>query len=84
MRSSAPTARECSPVRWIKPHGSGTPIPAASCWWLAGHTDSVFKAEFSRDGTRILTVSDDGTARVWDSVTHEQRYRAFSATAAVN
>jgi hypothetical protein len=33
---------------------------------LAGHSESVTAAAFSPDGGRILTASDDRTARVWD------------------
>ena len=36
---------------------------------LKGHTDGVKSAAFSPDGSRVLTVSDDKTARVWDSRT---------------
>jgi tetratricopeptide (TPR) repeat protein len=50
----------------------------------------VWETSFSPDGRRILTASDDGTARVWDAVTgrpvfpplrHSRRvtYAAFSA-----
>jgi len=31
------------------------------------HEDGVLWAEFSPDGTRIVTASKDGTARLWDS-----------------
>jgi WD40 repeat protein len=34
---------------------------------LKGHTGSVRAASFSADGTRIVTASSDGTARVWDA-----------------
>ena len=34
---------------------------------LRGHTDWVQRAAFSPDGTRIVTASDDGTARVWSA-----------------
>ncbi len=34
---------------------------------LRGHGSPVTYAEFSPDGRRILTVSNDGTLRVWDS-----------------
>jgi WD40 repeat protein len=34
---------------------------------LKGHTDRVLSASFSPDGTRIVTASDDSTARVWDA-----------------
>lgn len=36
---------------------------------LRGHTDWVERAAFSPDGTRIGTVSDDGSYRVWDTST---------------
>jgi eukaryotic-like serine/threonine-protein kinase len=36
---------------------------------LNGHTEDVDSAAFSPDGTRIVTVSMDGTARVWDANT---------------
>jgi WD40 repeat protein len=36
---------------------------------LRGHTGSVNSAAFSPDGSRIVTASFDGTARVWDAIT---------------
>ena len=36
---------------------------------LRGHTDSVWAVALSRDGTRALTGSQDGTARLWDAAT---------------
>jgi WD40 repeat protein len=33
---------------------------------LRGHTDSIYSAEFTRDGHGMLTASDDGTARMWN------------------
>lgn len=38
---------------------------------LAGHTKGVYGARFSADGTRIVTPSNDHTARVWDGLTGE-------------
>ena len=32
---------------------------------LRGHTDALYSVEWSKDGKRILSASDDGTARVW-------------------
>jgi WD40 repeat protein len=32
---------------------------------LLGHTDAMYKLQFTRDGTRLLSASDDSTARVW-------------------
>ncbi len=34
---------------------------------LEGHTDTVYCAAFSPDGTRIVTTSHDKTARIWDA-----------------
>ena len=36
---------------------------------LYGHTGAVTSVSFSPDGTRIVTGSDDGTAKVWDART---------------
>ncbi len=33
---------------------------------LAGHSDVLWRCVFSPDGTRLLTTSSDGTAKVWD------------------
>ncbi len=37
-----------------------------------GHTEYVGYVEFSPDGIRLLTSSNDGTARVWNAITGEQ------------
>ena len=39
---------------------------------LRGHTDHVVAALFSPDSRRVLTVSSDRTARLWDVSTGEQ------------
>ena len=36
---------------------------------LQGHDDVLSAAVFSRDGSRIVTASKDGTARIWDAAT---------------
>src|SRR5262249_19041538 len=36
---------------------------------LKGHTGGVRSASFSGDGTRVVTGSSDGTAKVWDAKT---------------
>jgi hypothetical protein len=36
---------------------------------LRGHTGRVWAAAFSPDGSRVITTSSDGTARLWDATT---------------
>ena len=39
---------------------------------LRGHEDTVWGAVFSPDGTRVVTASADGTARIWDASTGKE------------
>jgi hypothetical protein len=39
---------------------------------LSGHGDAVVSAAYSPDSTRIVTASDDKTARIWDARTGAQ------------
>src|SRR5439155_20049903 len=36
------------------------------------HGDQLYNSEFSTDGGRLVTASDDHTARVWDVATGQQ------------
>jgi WD40 repeat protein len=38
---------------------------------MRGHADSVYACVFTPDGRRLISASDDGTARVWDLATGE-------------
>ena len=44
---------------------SGQPLPIA----FKGYAGAILSVATSPDGTRLLTASDDGTARVWDAAT---------------
>jgi tetratricopeptide (TPR) repeat protein len=46
---------------------------------LKGHKVEVTSASFSPDGTRIVTASMDGIARVWDSVLYRERFAEIEA-----
>ena len=58
LRPPTTTRREC-----------GTPRAAPCSPRLSGHEDAVDSAAFSPDGSRAVTASFDGTARVWDAET---------------
>jgi WD40 repeat protein len=42
-------------------------LSGAEVLTLKGHTDGVTSASFSTDGSRLVTASHDGTAKVWDA-----------------
>jgi WD40 repeat protein len=42
---------------------------------LTGHTDRLNSAVFSPDGRRVVTASDDKTARIWDTATGNEIVR---------
>ncbi len=44
-----------------------------------GHTAPVFAAAFSNDGHFVVTASDDGTARIWETATGREVRRLESA-----
>ncbi|KAI0028424.1 WD40-repeat-containing domain protein, partial [Vararia minispora EC-137] len=48
---------------------------------LSGHADCVAGAAFSPDGARIVSVSTDGSIRVWDASSGLRRGRPFQALA---
>jgi dipeptidyl aminopeptidase/acylaminoacyl peptidase len=50
---------------------------------LSGHTQLVLSAIFSADGRRVITASDDSTARIWDSNTRRELMTLSGHTQAV-
>jgi WD40 repeat protein/transcriptional regulator with XRE-family HTH domain len=51
---------------------------------LRGHTDTLWSAVYSQDGTKIVTASSDGTVKVWDAVTGKELLSVKSVTKGVN
>lgn len=49
-------------------------LPTVTELVLRGHTKEITKAEFSPDGTKIVTASADKTAIIWDSQAGEQLF----------
>ncbi|MEE6261873.1 WD40 domain-containing protein [Plantactinospora sonchi] len=51
---------------------------------LAGHSGPVTSVDWSPDGTRLATASDDGTARIWDTATGQATVTLTGHTARIN
>lgn len=51
--------------------------------YFKGHTDNVVSATYSQDGNLIVSLSADGTVRVWNSET-EQNVKTFNAISVIN
>ena len=49
-----------------------TELRTNSSLLLRGHTDGILYAAYSPDGARIITASEDHTARIWDARTGRQ------------
>ncbi len=61
------TAARLDPDCRPSPRWPGLTPPGAERLTLRGHEDGVQSAAFSPDGARIVTASDDSTARIWDA-----------------
>jgi WD40 repeat protein len=51
---------------------------------LIGHTAAINAVAFNRDGSQIVTASEDGTAIVWDAASGEALYTLRGHTGPVN
>ena len=58
----------CTPLVLCSFAGVSTVVGPLLLIQLRGHDGEVRSAAFSPDGTRIVTASEDGTARIWESL----------------
>jgi WD40 repeat protein/serine/threonine protein kinase/DNA-binding SARP family transcriptional activator len=65
-------ALENYPYTWQAEQALGQAVLGSNLRLILQHGTQVKKARWSPDGTRILTASDDGTARLWDATTGEE------------
>ena len=69
------TASASSPPQTTRPRGCGTPLPARKLSKSPSCADITIKfgsAAFSEDGKRVVTASNDRTARLWDAATGKE------------
>lgn len=66
------SARVWNPASWYRKRAAGTSAPSLSSEvTLVGHKAVLISAEFSPDGSLVLTGSYDRDVRVWDAQTGE-------------
>jgi WD40 repeat protein len=65
-------ALESYPYTWQAERALGQAVLGSRLRLILQHGPSVNSARWSPDGTRILTASDDGTAKVWDASSGEE------------
>jgi WD40 repeat protein len=63
--SKAPPGRASSPPATLSPTGV-----------LRGHTDVIMGVDFAPDGSKLVSVSRDGTLRMWDLNAEKSIYRS--------
>jgi hypothetical protein len=59
----------------VATRAGGQEAPDAEVAELRGHDAYVHAVDWSPDGTRLISASGDGTVRVWDSLSAQERAR---------
>ena len=77
------TGPASSPARTTRPRGCGTPGPAPRCSGSRATPARSVGVAVTPDGARIVTGSDDKTARVWDAGTGAELLRLKGHTGTV-
>jgi WD40 repeat protein len=78
------TARIWNPDSWLGSRNAESAAVWSSTVKLVGHTSWLTGAEFSQDGTLVLTCGYDRTSRVWDAETGECLVTQIGHDGAVN
>jgi WD40 repeat protein len=69
---------------WFRPLTASLPRPGETLLSkLTGHTDYVSCLVLTPDGSRLVSGSGDGSLRVWDINTAEERYKLRGHTSAI-
>jgi len=68
-------ALEKYPYTWQAERALGTAVLNNKLRMILTHGDYVHTADWSPDGTQILTGSQDGTVRLWDAASGEELWR---------
>ena len=65
----------------VAERAGGREAPDAEVAELHGHEDYVHAVDWSPDGTRLISASGDGTVRVWDSLSAQERAKRSAPAA---
>jgi WD40 repeat protein len=67
----------------VAEQAGGREAPDAEVAELHGHEDYVHAVDWSPDGTRLLSTSGEGTVRVWDSLSAQERAKRSAPAAEI-
>ena len=82
--ADAPTGTRDLPGDVVGVVGDAVESAVRFCGVLAGHTGLVISVEFSPEGLKIVTASNDKTVRVWSAVTGDCEHTMQGHSSAVS